>query len=292
MLRFFEKIKIKKFCLGISMALALGNNAYAAQKYEETTIEVLPPQNLFDAPIADPRWPKFLLGLSHDFEGSLGKTIWTFNFGEDIGIVKFGNKKSPFEFGVQAAAFGIMDINSTPTRLINTDYFVALYISHQRNNFQHLWEINHQSSHVGDEYLLSPDGQNLVRVNLSYEMLKYSLRYKHSPNFSPYIYAGYIITADPNYIKRWDFAAGVDLYSRKIIFKDSTRLIAGAYVNTWEENNFHPTYVVRAGLQYERIKYCNRFLQLLVEYTGGKSQQGQFYDTTAQQVGILVAFST
>lgn len=255
-------------------------------------MELLPPKNLYDAPIADPRWPKFLIGVSHDFNGNLGKTLWTFNFGEDIGLLKFGSPKYPYEFGLQAGAFGIMDISSKPTRLINTDYFVALYISHVHNNFQHLWEINHQSSHVGDEYLLSQDGKNLTRINLSYEMIKYSIRYKSSPNFSPYAYVGYIVTADPNYIKRLDFAAGIDLYSKKIIFKDSTRVIAGAFINSWQENNYRPTVVIRAGLQYERIKYCNRFLQLLIEYTGGKSQQGQFYNTNIQQLGVLIAFSS
>jgi hypothetical protein len=185
-----------------------------------------------------------------------------------------------------------MDISSKPTRLINTDYFVALYISHVHDHFQHLWEINHQSSHVGDEFLLSLQGQNLNRINLSYEMIKYSFRYKPSPNFSPYVSAGYIITADPNYIKRIDFSAGIDLYSKKIIFKDSTRLVAGAFINTWQENDYHPTGVIRAGLQYERVRYCNKFLQLLVEYTAGKSLQGQFYGTNIQQIGILIAFSS
>lgn len=272
--------------------LALSTTIYASQNTDDDDVELLPPTNLYDAPIADPRWPKFLVALSHDFNGNLGKSLWTFDFGEDIGLLKFGNPKYLYEFGIQAGAFGIMDIGSNPTRLVNTDYFVALYISHVHNNFQQMWEVNHQSSHVGDEFLLSPQGQNLTRINLSYEMFKYSLRYKPSPNFSPYIYIGYMFDVDPSYIKRLDLSAGVDLYSKKIIFKDSTRLIAGAFINSWEENNFHPTVVIRAGLQYERIKYCNRYLQLLVEYTVGKSQQGQFYNTNIQQLGILIAFSS
>lgn len=233
-----------------------------------------------------------MIGISHDFNDNFGKSLWTFDFGEDIGILKFGNARYPYEFGVRAGAFGIMDISSNPSRLLNTDYLVSLYISHLHNEFQHLFEINHQSSHVGDEFLLSPQGQNFTRVNLSCNMLKYSLRYKPSPNFSPYISAGYIFTADPNDIKRLEFSAGLDLYSKKIVFNDSARLVAGAFVNSWEENNYHPTAVIRAGLQYERVKYCNRFLQFLVEYNVGKSQQGQFYATNTQQIGILIAFSS
>jgi hypothetical protein len=259
---------------------------------DATILEVLPPKNLFDAPIADPRWPKFTMGLSHDFEGGFGHTLWNFSFGEDIGLLKFGSKKYPFEFGIQAGAFGVMDIDTTPSRLINTDYFIALEISHVHNSFQHLLQVYHQSSHVGDELLLSADGQNINRINLSYEVVKYFLRYKPSQNFSPYATAGYLFHVDPNYIKRWVFSAGLDLYSNKIIFKDSTRLIAGAFINSWQENNYSPTVTVRAGLQYERVKYCNRFLQLLLQYQGGRSHHGQFYRTTVNEVSVLVAFSS
>lgn len=254
-------------------------------------IELLPPKNLFDAPIADPRWPKFLMGLDHDCQNNFGKTLWTFNFGEDIGLMRFGKNKS-FEFGVQAGVFGLMAINREPTILINTDYFVALEVSHLQGNFQHLLQVSHTSSHVGDEFLLSQKGRNFQRINLSYEMLKYFLRYKPSPRISPYMTLGYIFHADPNYIKRLMLGAGIDLYSKKIIFKDSTRLIAGAFISSWEENNFSATVTVRAGLQYEKTKYCNRFLQLLLQYQTGKSQAGQFYRNNTQTIGLLVAFSS
>lgn len=263
--------------------------------YGDTTdnIELLPPKNLFDAPIADPRWPKFLMGIDRSFTNAnkLGKTLWTFNFGEDIGLIRFGKNKS-FEFGVQAGVFGLMNINNDPTILINTDYFVALEISHIHGNFQHLCQVSHTSSHVGDEFLLSSKGKNFQRINLSYEMFKYFLRYKPSPRVSPYVTASYIFHIDPNYVKRFVIGAGADLYSKKIIFKDSTRLIAGAFVNSWEENNFSPTVTIRAGLQYEKTKYCNRFLQLLVQYQWGKSQAGQFYHNNTQTIGLLVAFSS
>lgn len=255
-------------------------------------IELLPPKNLFDAPVADPRWPKFLMGLDYNNSSNLGRTLWNFNFGEDIGLMRFGDKDKPYEFGVQAGVFGVMDINSDPTILINTDYFIALELSHLSNNWQHLMQVSHTSSHVGDEFLLSSQGKNFQRINLSYEMLKYFLRYKESPRFSPYINAGYLFHVDPNYIKRFVFGIGADLYSKKIIFVNSTRLIAGAFINSWQENNYKPTVTIRAGLQYEKTKYCNRFLQLLLQYQVGKSQAGQFYGKNIQTIGLLVAFSS
>ncbi len=261
-------------------------NVHAAE------IEFLPPKNLFDAPIADPRWPKFLVGIGHDFKGNLGKTLWTFNLGENIGLAEFGNKRSPFEIGIQAAAFSLMDIGSMPTKLVNADYFVALGLSHRRNDFQYLFQLSHVSSHVGDEFLLSEAGQTFDRINLSYETIKCFVRYKSDISLSPYMVIGYIFHVDPAPLKRLSFAGGLDYFSNRIVFKNSTRLIAGAFANAWQENNYQPTITVRVGLQYERTKYCNRYLQILLQYKVGKSQQGQFYNRDIQQVGVVVAFSS
>ncbi len=277
---------MKYFICALIFLLSYANNAIADQ------IEILPAKNLFDAPIADPRWPRFLMGISRDFKNNLGKHLWTFNFGENIGLMKYGSQEAPFEFGVQAAVFGLMDISSNPTQLINADYFVAFGLSHNRGNLQHLFQLSHVSSHVGDEYLLSTEGQNLKRINLSYETVKWFIRYKNNPTISPYVIFGYIVHVEPSPIKRLNVAAGVDYSSSKFIFNDSTRFIAGGFIHAWQENKFSPTTTIRMGLQYERTKYCNRYLQLLIEYKKGKSQQGQFYNRNIDHVGILIAFST
>lgn len=277
---------MRSYIYMLVLLISLVSNVHAA------AVEFLPPKNLFDAPIADPRWPKFLMGVAHDFKGNLGKTLWTFNFGENIGLAQFGSQQAPFEFGIQAAAFGLMDIGSTPTKLVNADYFVALGLSHKRDNFQYLFQLSHVSSHVGDEFLLSEAGQALNRINLSYETVKCFIRYKPDPRISPYLVLGYIVHVDPAPIKRFSIAGGLDYFSRKIIFNDSTRFIAGVFSTAWQENKYKPTTTVRMGLQYERTKYCSRYLQLLLEYKTGKSQQGQFYDRNIQQVGIVVTFSS
>lgn len=231
--------------------------------------------------------------MSKDFKGNLGKSIWSFTFGENIGLVQHDYKSGKYEFGIQAATFGVMDIRSTPSRLVNADYFVALGLSHSAGNMQHLFQFSHLSSHVGDEFLLSADGLGLQRINLSYETVKWYIRYKNpEQKFSPYAAIGYIVHVDPVGTKRLILELGGDYFSNKIVFNNSTRLVAGIHVNAWQENNFKGTVNIRAGLQYERTKYCNRYLQLLLEFKKGKSQQGQFYNRNVESVGILIAFSS
>ena len=257
--------------------------------------ELLPAVNLFAAPIADPKWPKFSMGLARDFKGNLGKKVWDFSFGENIGLAKFHNGGNPYEFGIQAATFGIMDIHSFPTRLMNADYFIGLGVSHSSENLQHLWQLSHVSSHVGDEFLIHGNNNNFKRINLSYETIKWFLRYKNTnmrPRISPYFSVGYILHVDPSYIKRITLATGVDYFSSKVIFHDSTRFVAGMHINSWEENRYKASVDIRAGLQYERTKYCDRFMQLLLVLKQGKSQQGQFYARNVKSVGLMVAFSS
>ena len=256
-------------------------------------IKLLPGKNLFNPPIADPRWPKFLMGISRDAHNRLGKSIWSFNFGENIGLIRFGSSEKPYEIGVQAATFGAMDIHSKPTTLLNTDYFVGLGLSHRHDNFQHLFQLSHTSSHIGDELLLSPRGQNIKRINLSYEAVKWFLRYKDTASsFSPYLQLGYIINIEPNKIKRFNIAGGIDYFSNKFSFVDTARFIAGGFINSWEENKFTPTINFRFGLQFEHTEYYGRYLQLLIEYQRGQSQHGQFYRIKTNHIGLLVTFSS
>lgn len=253
----------------------------------------LPPKNLYDVPIADPRWPKFSTSVSKDFKGNLGKSIWGFTFGENIGLVQHDYASGKYEFGIQAATFGVMDIHSTPTRLVNSDYLVGVGLSHSAGYIQHLFQIYHISSHVGDEFLLSSEGQQLQRINLSYEAAKWYARYKNpEQKFSPYAAIGYMVHVDPNTVKRLILEAGCDYFSNKIVFNNTTKLVAGLHVNAWQANNFKGTLNIRAGLQYERTKYCNRYLQLLLEFKKGKSQQGQFYNRNVESVGLVLAFSS
>ena len=71
------------------------------------------------------------------------------------------------ELGIQAGVFAIFDLNSQSFDLINADYLVGIPLTIKTGNFANLTRIFHQSSHLGDEFLLR--GQTNERINLSYE---------------------------------------------------------------------------------------------------------------------------
>ena len=71
-----------------------------------------------------------------------------------------------WELGFQAGVFSIFDMSSDSKDLINTDFWVGVPITARWGWFSTMMRVYHQSSHLGDEFLLRG---GVDRVNLSYE---------------------------------------------------------------------------------------------------------------------------
>jgi hypothetical protein len=131
----------------------------------------LPAGYLFRPLIADPRWPRFSAAYRYYTSGPDLRNVAAVSFGETLPLYRDGvgaeGRWGQWETGLQAAAFSIFNLDSDSFDLVNTDFFVAGYLSYRRGPFSALARIYHQSSHLGDELLLSETRPN--RINLSYE---------------------------------------------------------------------------------------------------------------------------
>ncbi len=276
----------------IPVTLLFASSVFAdANADEKKSITILPIKVLFTAPIADPKWPKFSAGYQQNSSNPFGNKFFNFTFGENIGLYQMHSEHNRFEFGVQTGVFGLMELSKIPTRLVNTDYFVGLGISHKRGNWKNLWQLSHLSSHVGDELLLSRAGKSIDRINLSYESLKWLTRVSLG-EYSPYFGIGYILHIDPHRLKRTTFEAGIDYNSHKKILQDKLRFIAGLHLHSWQENKFKPSIVTRFGFQIENVTIADRHVQLLVNAGIGKSQDGQFFASNNKYIGLMITFSS
>ena len=159
----------------VSVASRVGDTPIAiAPANEEPLSFYLAPGRLFEPLLADPRWPHFYATYDH-YSISHGvnlKDAVSVGFGETISLVR---KAYPnglrLEGGIQAGVFAIFDLDSNSFDLINADYFVGPYVAARYNDFSLLARVFHQSSHLGDEYLLRPNVDPDSRVNLSYEAI-------------------------------------------------------------------------------------------------------------------------
>jgi hypothetical protein len=252
------------------------------------TWDVLPAGVVYDAPIADPKWPRFSAGYAKHLINSYGKNVFNLSFGENFSLMRYKTDGWAYELGVQAGLTGLMDMGASPSRLINSDYFVGAGLSFVYNRrWQNMIQFSHMSSHLGDEFLISRPDYIGKRVNLSYEAFKWYTAYKFD-SLRPYIGFGYLVDCDPRYLKPFTIEAGVDFVSENKFLFDTTRYVLGLYTHMWSQNKFKPSLSVRTGLQLGNPVLGGRHLQFLIDYSHGRSRHGQFYNKKEQYIGFLI----
>jgi hypothetical protein len=251
----------------------------AAGKEPEITPETnvfLPRDLLFASLLADPRWPHFSASYQYRPDNDRLENIGSATFGETFSIYRFaGPWGSQMEVGLHAGVFSIFDMDAESHDLVNADYFVALPLSLKKNNFSTMFRIFHQSSHLGDEFLLSDRTEQ--RINLSYEGVDTLLSYHLPYGFRLYGGGGYLFDRDPSDLKPWIAQTGLEYNSSTAWWNGALRPIAAADIQSREESDWRADMSLRAGVQFENPTFLSRKLKLMFEYYKGRSPNGQFY---------------
>jgi hypothetical protein len=247
----------------------------------------LPRGTLFSPFHADPRWPHFSAAYREYTQGLNLSDVFAANFGETFAIYRdksfFGGE---WEFGIQAGVFSIFDISSASIDLVNADYRVGVLSSYRNGRFSAFARIQHQSSHLGDEFLLSNPG--VTRVNLSYEELDMKLSYEFFAWLRIYGGGGVIVHRQPDDLGRATTEWGVELVSTRTYLGGRLRPVAYADFQCNERTNWDIGSSIMAGVQFENARIGDRKIQLLGEYYAGPSPDGQFYLQRASWYGVGV----
>jgi len=249
----------------------------------------LPTTPLFQSLLADPRWPHFSASLQRYIDDEQLRNVASTNFGESFGIYRRrGPWESIMELGIQAGVFAIFDIDSESFDLINADYLVGIPFTINKGNFANLTRIFHQSSHLGDEFLLR--GQTDERINLSYEAVTSLFSYHLPAGFRLYAGGGYIFHKEPSSLDPWSTHAGLEFRSPRLWLNGSLRPVAGMDIQNRQESDWNTDVSVRAGIQFENPDFLSRKLQLLFGYYNGKSPNGQFYESNIEFFSLGLHF--
>ena len=246
--------------------------------FASNNLEVLSTSSIFKPLIADPKYPKFTLAYNYYTKGSYNKHVFSPNFGAVLPIAVYQTQNGiKYEFAIHGGVFSTMDIGSSPTRLINADYFGGGAVAINHNNWDHLIRIAHTSSHLGDELLLSKEGRQLKRINLSYETAEIITAYNFANGFRPYFGLGYIVHAEPNSYRSAEFTFGADYRYPHQYLDDYATPIFGIYTKTSKNYAWNPNLSVKFGFEFKRKYAFGKRMQLLFEYYNGNSIHGQFY---------------
>ncbi len=104
--------------------------------------------------MADPRWPHFSVAYQSYIGDDELKNVGATSFGETFSLYSGNAFGWRWITGIQAAVFAFFNLDADSMDLINADYWVGIPVAFRKDNLSGLFRIFHQSSHLGDEYLL------------------------------------------------------------------------------------------------------------------------------------------
>ncbi|HEX7026146.1 MAG TPA: DUF1207 domain-containing protein [Gammaproteobacteria bacterium] len=245
-------------------------------------IHALPEQPVFDGLVADPRQARF--SVSYQRYKISGRTFNASNtsFGEYFGLAEgFLGESGVSQIGIQGAVFALFDLDSSSKDLINADYWIGFPITYRKNAWAYMLKIYHQSSHLGDEFILNnPD---IDRINLSYEDITLLVSYEWD-KLRLYGGAGYLLHREPE-LERQHWQAGAEfVYPQMLIGLD---WIAAVDIQASEEADWKRSYSFKTGLEF---KNRGRRLRLLLEHFDGNSPNGQFFREDLRYTGVGLDF--
>jgi len=247
------------------------------------------PRGLLVAPFhADPRWPHFSLSSRHLSYGQEPSHTGSANFGETFALYRNAAPLAgQWEVALQAGVFSIFDMNAGSNDLVNADYTVGLLTSYRTGPFSGFFRVHHQSSHLGDEFILN-SRIPVNRINVSYEDVDLKISYELTSWLRIYGGGGMVLNGEPKELQGGTSQGGVELTSPWTFLDGKIRPVAYSDFQAREGSNWKVASSVMAGLQFENARIGDRRVQVLAEYFGGPSPNGQFYSQNTEWFGIGV----
>ena len=243
----------------------------------------LPEQILFAPLSADPRQPRF--SLSYQRYRISGQKFAAANvaMGEYFGLAAdFLGLPGNSQIGLQGARFALFNLNAPSSDLINADYWIGIPVTYRDGPWSFLARIYHQSSHLGDEFIL--DNPTVKRVNLQYEDVVSLVSYEWE-KLRIYGGGGYILRSEPH-LKRPHYQAGTEFIQPQAIRE--LDFIAALDVQSSAELGWEKSYSVQAGFQFK--SHNNRRVRLMFEHFDGHSPNGQFFRERLRYSGLGLYF--
>jgi hypothetical protein len=246
----------------------------------------LPGGVLFRPLMADPRWPHFSATYQYYFDAKQLTNAAAVSFGESFAFYRDRLGSAWWEVGLHAGVFSVFDLDSQSFDLVNADYMVGIPLSLRYEDFSALFRVFHQSSHLGDEFLLRT---RTNRINVSYESIDLKLSYEFGDPVRLYIGGGYLFDQTPSNLDPLSVQYGLELRSPWPAREARWRPVAAVDVQQREENDWSADISARAGIEIDGV-LLTRKLQILFEYFTGHSPNGQFYREKVQYFGIGMHF--
>jgi len=164
--------------------------------------------------------------------------------------------------------------------LINADYTIGVPLTWHNGHTSARLRIYHQSSHLGDEYLIR---SNAERINLSFESLELLGAYDWN-GWRFYFGGEYMFHREPADLEPAAMHGGVEFRSGFNLW--GGHWVSGADIKRWEEHDWAVDMSVKSGLEFGSLEPGRRRLKVMLEYYDGYAPHGQFYEDKIDYYGI------
>ncbi|HSL72703.1 MAG TPA: DUF1207 domain-containing protein [Longimicrobiales bacterium] len=263
---------------------------------EESGFTPLPQGTLFCPFVADPKFEhSFVSYLRGDFAtiadsaSAPDTNIGAVGLGDSFGLFRISgnNPGNGLQLDLMGAIFAQFNLDRPSFDLINADYLVGLPVTFRTGGFTTRLRLYHQSSHLGDEFILSRQPQ---RINFSFESIELVLSQEVGP---VRVYAGgeHFFRSRPIELVARLAHGGIELRPGSF---GAGRLVAAVDVKAVDLDGWDWSTSVRAGVEIARVPspgHPPRVLSLLGEFYDGASQYGQFYRDNIRFYGLGIHFS-
>lgn len=243
-------------------------------------------EKLFDTLTADPRWPAFSGAYQYYIDDEELGRVFAASVGD---IIPLYTADVPFSFGGrwqlagQGAAFVIHDLDTSSWDQVNADYIFGVTVAYRKDSLSGIFRVFHQSSHIGDEYLLH---NSVKRENYSYEAMGVLVSKDISEWIRVYGGGEYHFSRSPKELNPWVAQYGIELACPKTFFHEIFRPVAAADLKHREDNDWSGEVSLKTGLQVESEQLMNHNLRLLLGYFNGNSPNGQFYKRVDEYISL------
>lgn len=283
-------------CAGQDQTIPLSRCAPGVHESESHGTVAFPQDSIHCPLLADPKEPRSFASLLRgtfrtlDDPSGATTTIVSVGIGDTFGLVRWNGRQpgDGVQIDVVGAVFAQFDFNAPSKDLINADYTIGFPITFRTHGFSTRVRVYHQSSHLGDEFLLRDSA--IQRENLSFESIELLLSQEiHALR----VYGGAerLFRREPDTVGASVFHGGAEFRSGRA---GPAQMVAAVDMKTTELYDWSPAISGRVGLELIRSSASGhpaRLVTLMAEFYNGPSPYGQFFQDDISYAGFGIHFS-
>src|SRR5213592_5068991 len=200
---------------------------------------------VFQPLLADPKEPRFFATYLWARSPRLASRLGTVGFGQTIGLLRGRD----WQLGIAAGVFSEVNMESSTTDLLNTDYLVGLPLTYRHGSLATRLRLYHQSSHLGDEYMVHT---NARRIDLTFQAVELLVA-REMARWRVYGGGDYIFAHSPTDLKPGVLHGGLEFRQPGSLLRlgrgAAGRFVAGLDVKSIQDRGWQVGWSVVTGLE-------------------------------------------